>query len=264
MKKRVISAIIALIIVVPLIALGGYAYYAGVGLLAIIGFNEIISVREKERKFPVVVKCLTLVSFLAIILFECNKTKLFDLDYRMLILDAFACFIPLIGIKNDKYNAADALFLLAVTIFLGMSFRYLIVIRNIDILYLIYVVLVTIMSDTFAHFFGTKIGRYKLAPDISPNKTVEGLIGGLFFGTFIGGMFFLTFINPEANAFIVMVVSLMLSLIAEFGDLVFSAIKRNYKVKDYGNIMPGHGGVLDRLDSIIFAVLAFSYLVSFF
>ena len=69
MKKRVISAIIALIIVVPLIALGGYAYYAGVGLLAIIGFNEIISVREKERKFPVVVKCLTLVSFLAIILF---------------------------------------------------------------------------------------------------------------------------------------------------------------------------------------------------
>ena len=80
MKKRVISAIIALIIVVPLIALGGYAYYAGVGLLAIIGFNEIISVREKERKFPVVVKCLTLVSFLAIILFECNKTKLFDLD----------------------------------------------------------------------------------------------------------------------------------------------------------------------------------------
>ena len=148
--------------------------------------------------------------------------------------------------------------------FQDMSFRYLIVIRNIDILYLIYVVLVTIMSDTFAHFFGTKIGRYKLAPDISPNKTVEGLIGGLFFGTFIGGMFFLTFINPEANAFIVMVVSLMLSLIAEFGDLVFSAMKRNYKVKDYGNIMPGHGGVLDRLDSIIFAVLAFSYLVSFF
>ena len=103
-----------------------------------------------------------------------------------------------------------------------------------------------------------------MAPNISPNKTIEGMIGGVAFGTFIGAMFFLTFINNDANAFFVVIMSLALSLVAEFGDLVFSAIKRKYGVKDYGNIMPGHGGVLDRLDSIIFTVLAFSYLVSFF
>ena len=148
--------------------------------------------------------------------------------------------------------------------FLGIAFNFLIVIRNIDILFLLYVVLVTIMSDTFAHFFGTKIGKNKLCPKVSPNKTVEGLLGGLFFGTFIGSVFFLTFINTMSNIFYVIVISLALSLIAEFGDLVFSAIKRRYNVKDYGNIMPGHGGVLDRLDSILFAILAFSYLVSFF
>ena len=264
MKQRVISAIIALIIVIPLIMIGGYTYYIGVGLLAVIGFYEMINVREKKRKFPLIVKCLSLISFLAIVLFSCVNETRFVIDYRLLILDLFACFVPLIGIKNDKYNAEDALFLAAITMFLGISFRYLIIVRNINLLYLVYVALVTIMADTFAHFFGTKIGRYKLAPDISPNKTVEGMLGGLFFGTFIGSMFFSTFINTSVNTVLIIVISLMLAIIAEFGDLVFSAIKRNFGVKDYGNIMPGHGGVLDRLDSIIFAVLAFSYLISFF
>ena len=120
------------------------------------------------------------------------------------------------------------------------------------------------MSDTFAHFFGTKIGKHKLAPQISPNKTVEGMIGGIVFGTFISGMFFLTFINNSAHITLLFITSFVLSIIAEFGDLVFSSIKRKYGVKDYGNIMPGHGGVLDRLDSLFFALLAFSFLVSFF
>ncbi len=120
------------------------------------------------------------------------------------------------------------------------------------------------MSDTFALFFGSKIGKRKLCPAVSPNKTVEGTVGGVFMGTFLGTMFFITFIDPASKLFLVIVISLALSLIAEFGDLVFSAIKRKYGVKDYGKIMPGHGGILDRLDSMLFAILAFSYLVSFF
>lgn len=263
MKKRVISAIIALIIVVPLILIGGYAYYIGVGIVAIIGFNELISVREKEKKIPMIMKVLTLVSYLAIVMSAVKKIT-FDLDHRLIILNIFACLIPLIAMERKKYDAEDALVLLAATLFLGISFNFLIVIRNMNLLYLLYVVLITIMSDTFAHFWGSKIGSIKLCPNVSPNKTVEGMVGGTIFGTFIGSAFFLTFINVNASVFLVGVISLCLSLVAQFGDLVFSAIKRKYGVKDYGNIMPGHGGVLDRLDSIIFAILAFSYLVTFF
>ncbi len=134
-------------------------------------------------------------------------------------------------------------------------------IRLMNILYLVYVMLATFMSDTFAHFFGTKLGRIKLCPYVSPNKTVEGMIGGTFFGTFISAMYYLTFINVHASTIYVLLFSLVLSLVAQAGDLVFSAMKRKYEVKDYGNIMPGHGGVLDRLDSLIFAIMAFSILI---
>ena len=263
MKQRVISAIIALIIVIPIMIIGSYAYYVGVGILSIIGYYEMLKVRQREKKIDLSVRIVTLASYLCIVLSAWNKTS-FNIDYRLFLLNLFVCYLPLIVFNTKEYDAEDALVLFAITTFLGMAFNYLIIIRNLDILYLIYVMLATFMSDTFAHFFGTKIGKHKLAPQISPNKTVEGMIGGIVFGTFISGMFFLTFINNSANTFLVFVISCALSLIAEFGDLVFSSIKRKYGVKDYGNIMPGHGGVLDRLDSLFFALLAFSFLVSFF
>jgi phosphatidate cytidylyltransferase len=264
MKERVISAIVALIIVIPLILIGGIAYYIGVSIIALIGYYEFLKVRENEKKITPYVKAISALAYLLIVISPLTTNINFLIDYRLIILDLFVCFLPLIILDKKDYDAEDALVLVSATLFLGIAFSYLITIRKMDVLYLIYVVLVTIMSDTFAHFFGTKIGKHKLCPAVSPNKTVEGMIGGVFFGTFLGTVFFKTFIDVSANLFMVIVISLALSLVAEFGDLVFSAIKRKYGVKDYGNIMPGHGGVLDRLDSILFAILAFSYLVSFF
>jgi phosphatidate cytidylyltransferase len=264
MKERVISAIVALIIVIPLILIGGIAYYIGVSIISLIGYYEFLKVRENEKKITPYVKAISALAYLLIVISPLTTNINFLIDYRLIILDLFVCFLPLIILDKKDYDAEDALVLVSATLFLGIAFSYLITIRKMDVLYLIYVVLVTIMSDTFAHFFGTKIGKHKLCPAVSPNKTVEGMIGGVFFGTFLGTVFFKTFIDVSANLFMVIVISLALSLVAEFGDLVFSAIKRKYGVKDYGNIMPGHGGVLDRLDSILFAILAFSYLVSFF
>lgn len=111
------------------------------------------------------------------------------------------------------------------------------------------------MCDTFAHFFGTQIGKYKLCPSISPNKTIEGFIGGVVFATFISSAYFTTF-NSQMCLLSVILISFVISLFAVCGDLIFSLIKRCFGIKDYGHIMPGHGGVLDRVDSVLIAGLA--------
>ena len=122
--------------------------------------------------------------------------------------------------------------------------------------------LISIVTDSYAYFVGCLIGRHKLLEVISPKKTWEGMIGGTFFGVFIDILYYINFVNPVAFLLNVIVVTTFLSIVGQFGDLFFSAIKRYYGKKDFSNIMPGHGGILDRFDSIIFIMLAFSFFLT--
>ena len=111
------------------------------------------------------------------------------------------------------------------------------------------------ISDTFAFLVGSKFGKTKLAPDISPNKTVEGSIGGIL-GVILSFIIITLVGNYKlginGNVFYWTLISIAASVAGQFGDLTASAIKRYCKIKDFGNIMPGHGGVLDRFDSLMF------------
>lgn len=113
-------------------------------------------------------------------------------------------------------------------------------------------------TDTFALFTGKLIGKHKLAPEISPNKTIEGAIGGLVFGNLFVYLLAYLLAGPlsltelEVNWRNLIIISIISSVVSMIGDLSFSIIKRNFDVKDFGNIMPGHGGVLDRFDSVLF------------
>lgn len=109
-------------------------------------------------------------------------------------------------------------------------------------------------SDTFAYLCGRLFGRHKLIPSVSPNKTIEGSIGGLVFG--IGGcvgygVLLSNFTNSPIHIWVFAVLGFFISVASQIGDLIFSLIKRRYGLKDYGFIFPGHGGVLDRFDSVI-------------
>ncbi len=264
MKKRVISAIVALAIIIPLIILGGIYFYLGAGLIGLIGFNELLTIREKKKKIPLLMKFLSIASFAIIMMSSVTNTISFNMDFCYIVIPFILCLIPLVFYHNkNKYDFDDAMYLIGIIFFLGIAFNLLITIRNLDIYYFIYLILITIMSDTFAHFFGTQIGKYKLCPTISPNKTIEGLIGGTVMATFIGTIFYVTIFDFSDSAIIIILISLLLSLMSALGDLVFSAIKRHYDVKDFGNIMPGHGGVLDRVDSIIFASIALALVLRF-
>ena len=116
-------------------------------------------------------------------------------------------------------------------------------------------------TDIFAYITGMFIGKHKLLEEISPKKTIEGMIGGTIMGVFIGAMFHHTVIDPTFSKIEILAICTFLSLLGQYGDLVFSAIKRYFGKKDFSNLIPGHGGILDRLDSIIFVLLGFMFFI---
>ena len=127
--------------------------------------------------------------------------------------------------------------------------------------YLLYLLLITTMTDTFALLSGMLVGKHKLCPNISPNKTIEGAVGGSIMGTIIASAFYFTVINSSISLVFLIFITCLFTIIGQVGDLVFSSIKRYYDVKDFSNLIPGHGGILDRFDSLIFVTLAFIIIV---
>jgi phosphatidate cytidylyltransferase len=120
--------------------------------------------------------------------------------------------------------------------------------------------------DVFAYFTGVLFGKHKLIPEISPKKTIEGSIGGIVFATL--GFLLLGFImsktgDASPNYIVLSVAGILCSVVSQIGDLIASLIKREHGIKDYGNIFPGHGGVLDRFDSIL-AVAPVLYIICVF
>ena len=125
------------------------------------------------------------------------------------------------------------------------------------------------MSDVFAYFGGRFFGKHKLAPKISPKKTIEGVISGAL-GCIVANVILyavfdnLVFAEPHNNYLAIVLMSVPLSLIGVCGDLTFSALKRNYEIKDFSNLVPGHGGVMDRFDSEVFVLVALYAIINIF
>lgn len=259
MKVRVFSAVILLAIFIPLLLLGGLPYSILMLLIALLGLHEMLKIRKTKKTFPFFVELCAyiLVSFLTLNNYDSSNLT-FLMDYRLMAIMLFVFLMPMVFVNNSKkYNLNDALFLSASTLFIGLSFNLLILLRNFSLNYIIYLFIISCITDTFAYITGRYIGRNKLAPLISPKKTIEGSIGGSLMGVIAGVIYYTTVIDPGVQLSVIIFVTLILSIIGQLGDLVFSSIKRYYNVKDFSNLIPGHGGILDRLDSIIFIVLGF-------
>ena len=123
------------------------------------------------------------------------------------------------------------------------------------------------IADSAAYFVGSAMGKHKLCPKISPKKTIEGAVGGVLFAAFIpllfGFVFKMVYGNLEVNWVVLPIIGIVNALVSILGDLLFSVIKRKCDIKDYGSIMPGHGGLLDRFDSVILCV-PFVYFISMY
>lgn len=262
--QRTISAVIALLIIVPLFLIGGLPFTLTIYGLAILALWEFLRIFETKKELPIFIDFISYIILTCLVLGNSSSnTLLFTMDYR-LIAGLFLVFlIPTILYHESKiYNIQDALYLIGGLFFLGTSFSYLIALRQYNMHILFYLFLITAITDTYAFIVGSLIGKHKLLTSISPNKTWEGTIGGTFFGVLISTVFYHIVIDSSLSFSILIPMTLFLSIIGQFGDLMFSAIKRYYQKKDFSNIMPGHGGILDRMDSIIFVVLGFVFFLS--
>ena len=260
MTKRVVSAIIMVLLFIPFLVIGGTPFIILMSVLGVLGLYELLKIRgEAKKKFPVFMRVIAYLMTVFLIVNNAGSIDLqYDIDYRLISAIIFLFLVPMVFINNSKkYNLNDALFLVGSVVFIGLSFNLLSVIRNFNVAYFIYLLLITTMTDSFALFTGMLIGKHKLAPEISPKKTIEGAIGGSLMGTIISTAFYVTVINSNIPLVFVILITLALTAVGQVGDLAFSAIKRYYGQKDFSDLIPGHGGILDRFDSLVFVVLAF-------
>ena len=260
MKKRVLSAIIMILIFVPLLFIGGIPFAILMTLLAVGAMHELITIREKKKQFPTLIKIISylLIIFSLVLTYNQNVFS-YKISFQLISFVVLIYLLPILLKDENKYNydINDALYLVGSLIFINIAFNLVLVVRNYSLAYLIYLLLITVITDTFALITGMYIGKNKLAPTISPHKTIEGFVGGVLMGTFVATTFYYTVIDSSISIAILILTTLFLSVVGQLGDLVFSSIKRTFNVKDFSNLIPGHGGILDRFDSLIFVILAF-------
>lgn len=263
MKKRIISATIAAIIAVPILLYGSYPYTIAIFLLSIQGLREFFKACEHKKEMPQFVQFISYMILTSLTLMVSSiKTITFTVDFRIFAAITLLYLIPVIIYQDEKtYSILDAFVMIGSILLLGSGFILFIVLRNMNLSWLIYLLAITITTDTYALITGMLIGKHKCIEKISPKKTWEGIIGGTFMATFVGSVYFTTIIPSSMPILFIIGMTFILSIIGQFGDFVFSAIKRNFQIKDFSNIMPGHGGILDRLDSIIFVLLAFTFFI---
>ena len=135
-------------------------------------------------------------------------------------------------------------------------------VRNISVNLLIYLILIAVFSDIYAFVTGKLIGKNYLLKEVSPCKTIEGMIGGILFGTFVPVVYYNTIVSSSFNLLFLILITFFLCVLGQLGDLCFSFIKRYFGKKDFSNIIPGHGGILDRFDSVIFILLGFMFFIN--
>ena len=260
MKKRVISAAVMVAVCLPLLLIGKLPFAIAVGVLSLFAYKEIINLRkEGERQLPIIAVISGLISLLYLVYSNYDgNSLLFGLNYSHLALSLLIVFIPVILISDFKlYSPTKALSMYGMILLVGLGLNMFISIVNYNLWTFIYLLSITICTDSFAYFTGRLIGKHKCSKLISPNKTWEGCIGGTVIGTIIPVILYVCFIKSNINVFNLILITMLLSVIGQFGDLFFSSIKREYGIKDFSNLIPGHGGILDRIDSIIFVVIAY-------
>ena len=260
---RLISGVLLLIAAVFLLFQGGPLLFAVSLAISLAGLFELYRVLKIEKELPGMVGYPAVVLYYAAVWFGwTDAMMLFPIACLMVLMCVYVFTFP-------KYRTEQIAFAFLGVFYVGVMFSFVYQIRSMaDGVFLVWLILLSSWGcDTCAYCFGMLFGKHKLAPKLSPKKSIEGAVGGTFGSALLGllyGMLAGQYMNEIANPGIVCAGACAIaSVISQVGDLAASAIKRNHDIKDYGRLIPGHGGILDRFDSMIFTAPAIYFAVMF-
>ncbi len=252
MMIKILTALILVAIVVPPFLLGGVLLEILIVAVSGLAAYETAGLEDQKAHWG-----------MSLFLFAVIEVGIHvDLMYLSAVIAVFVTILFVIHLINTKYSV-DLLaysFLIIMVVIMAWRGVFTIYTAGLSGIGMLYVGFACFLCDTGAYFFGTFLGKHKMIPAVSPNKTWEGAIGGYLLGV-ISSLLLGLFAVKNMPVSLCIAGSLILPAVAEIGDLAFSSIKRRFNIKDFGSLLPGHGGVLDRIDSFIFCLMIFNGLM---
>jgi phosphatidate cytidylyltransferase len=250
MKQRIITGVIAAALFIGITLYGSWPFSLLILLLAGIGIYELLRMKGMQLSLIGVIGYLLAV-FLAMPEHWMEYFEPFT-KIDAIILSVLILLVVTVVQKNEtEYNHIS--FVMFSALYVGFGFYYLVETRILEngTQLLFFILFMIWATDSGAYFVGKSMGKRKLWPIISPNKTIEGAVGGIFFSIVVAIICYATsFVDLSLPS--ILAISVLVGVFGQIGDLAESAFKRIYDVKDSGNLLPGHGGILDRLDSALF------------
>lgn len=258
-KTRLLSGILLVLLALLTIISGGTVLWTTLLCVSAIGMQEVFrAMKVCEKSFGI----LEIAGYAGMILYYASIMLNFERYGMMTVIVALILLMSVYVFTYPRYHASQIMAVFFGMVYVGVMLSFIYLTRNLPdgkfIVWLIF--LCSWGCDTCAYCVGVLIGKHKMAPVLSPKKSVEGAVGGVMGAALLGGIYAAVTDGKVIEYAVICAVGALISMV---GDLAASGIKRNQGIKDYGTLIPGHGGILDRFDSVIFTAPIIYYLAKF-
>lgn len=256
MKQRIVTGIALIVVILPCVIIGGWPFQILLALIGAAAVFEMLSICDRPKANIYLYGLVGIFVFYSLFLVDTLMIPAEIIMIYMIVL--LAC-----SMIDDGMNFTRLCYYFTASILIAMGLHLLYQLRlTYGFEYLLILALATFGTDTGAYFTGMKFGKHKLNPRLSPKKTIEGSVGGILLGTVLS-VAYGAYIQVNIPLYILIISCLILTITSQIGDLTFSSMKRTFEVKDFSQLLPGHGGILDRFDSILFNAMVFGILLHF-
>lgn len=268
-KERTVSSVILVIIALATILPGGPVLALTLYLISNIAFLELTKacgIREGQKLNGLEITGLFAIAAYYLLIYFAQTHTYFMITVILVLVALMMVYV----FAFPKYTANQLMTTYFSMIYAPIMLSFVFLTRQLTYgAYLVWMIFISSwISDTCAYLVGVLFGKHKLVPHLSPKKTIEGAIGGIAGSALVGGLFGFFLLDKTMNVSqfgpILFVIGAIGSVVSQVGDLAASAIKRNHDIKDYGNLIPGHGGIMDRFDSVIFTAPMIYFLIILF